>query len=188
MSKIYMISKRVGKLLVESFSHYDPKYRYNYWNCLCDCGNYTKVSTASLNRKKNPTRSCGCYRNEQIRKNKPWNLKPNGDANTWSLYLTYKRSSKKRNIKFNIEYDDFRILIKKDCSYCGVEPSQIHKKPETNGSCIYNGLDRVDSNKGYFIENVVTCCKTCNYSKRLMTKQEFKDWICRVYEHFARIT
>lgn len=30
------------------------------WNCICDCGNTTAVSSCGLRRKKYPVRSCGC--------------------------------------------------------------------------------------------------------------------------------
>ena len=44
-----------------------------------------------------------------------------------------------------------------------------------------NGLDRVDNNKGYTIDNVVPCCKRCNYAKNNQTPREFKEWVKKVY-------
>lgn len=34
------------------------------WACRCDCGNEVDVTLASLKRKKQPTRSCGCLRDD----------------------------------------------------------------------------------------------------------------------------
>jgi hypothetical protein len=45
----------------------------------------------------------------------------------------------------------------------------------------YNGIDRVDSTKGYFNENVVSCCKVCNRAKSNLSLDEFKEWISKVY-------
>ena len=57
------------------------------------------------------------------------------------------------------------------CSNCG------------SGDFVYNGLDRVDNEKGYTIDNVVPCCKHCNYAKRNRSVEEFIDWIAQVYEY-----
>ena len=47
----------------------------------------------------------------------------------------------------------------------------------------HNGIDRVDSSKGYTIDNVVPCCSACNYAKHEMSVSEFKEYITRVYNH-----
>ena len=49
-----------------------------------------------------------------------------------------------------------------------------------------NGLDRVDSSKGYTIDNVVPCCAICNTAKNKMTQKEFKEWIKTVYENYVK--
>lgn len=180
-----LIGEKFGKLLVVSFSHYNSKYRYNYWNCICECGKNTTQPTASLRRKKHPTESCGCYRKERASLLKPWRTThQEGDATSWSLFLTYKRSEKDRGIKFNIGYEDFKKLTSKPCYYCRIKPFAIHKKQNTNGDYVYNGLDRIDSDENYELDNVVPCCKNCNYAKRLMSSFEFSDWVRRVYKIF----
>ena len=35
-----------------------------FWDCACDCGNKVVVSSSCLTNKTNPTRSCGCLREE----------------------------------------------------------------------------------------------------------------------------
>ena len=45
-----------------------------------------------------------------------------------------------------------------------------------------NGIDRVDSGKGYVINNVVPCCKYCNIAKGEMSREDFLKWVKRVYE------
>lgn len=47
------------------------------------------------------------------------------------------------------------------------------------GKCIYcgeegGGIDRVDSSKGYTVENTVSCCSVCNTMKLDLSKE---DWI-----------
>lgn len=76
------------------------------------------------------------------------------------------------------------------CRYCGCAPYQISKSSNRTPSCvqawstyIYNGIDRIDSSKGYVKGNVVACCGTCNKAKLVMTQPEFLAWVERVYEH-----
>lgn len=44
------------------------------------------------------------------------------------------------------------------------------------------GVDRVDSSKGYTIDNVVPCCDICNRMKLDKDITEFFDTIKRIYE------
>jgi len=45
----------------------------------------------------------------------------------------------------------------------------------------HNGIDRIDSSKGYTIDNCVSCCTECNYAKHEMSVDEYKSFIQRVY-------
>lgn len=59
-----MVGARFGKLVIESF--YGSKDGERFWNCKCDCGNITRVSTGSLTS--GNTMSCGCIRIEKLLK------------------------------------------------------------------------------------------------------------------------
>ena len=52
-----------------------------------------------------------------------------------------------------------------------------------NGDYLYNGLDRVDNNKGYFEDNVVPCCGVCNKMKGTMKQEEFLNLIFQIYNN-----
>ncbi|MFA5048406.1 MAG: hypothetical protein WC516_05295 [Patescibacteria group bacterium] len=82
-------------------------------------------------------------------------------------FNTYKRVSKKRNKIFNITFEEFLSFWQKPCFYCGSEIETI-------------GLDRIDNNKGYELENVVSCCKRCNTAKSNMTYKEFIELCKRI--------
>ena len=47
----------------------------------------------------------------------------------------------------------------------------------------YNGIDRIDSNKDYTVDNVVSCCSECNYMKRTSSVNDFYSQVKRIYEH-----
>lgn len=53
-----LINKKFNNLLVEKKSY--TRNNNVYWECLCDCGKTTFVSTANLNN--NRTKSCGCLK------------------------------------------------------------------------------------------------------------------------------
>ena len=70
-----------------------------------------------------------------------------------SLYESLKNQFSDTTI-----YIDFmKEIISNDCFYCGAKHDEY-----------YNGIDKIDANGGYFIENIVTCCSICNYMKNTM--------------------
>jgi hypothetical protein len=77
-------------------------------------------------------------------------------------YTDYKKNAKIRNLDFIINYDEFCSIIKSNCYYCGI----LQNKG-------INGIDRIDSKQGYLNNNCVSCCKMCNYLKRVLDKDIF---------------
>ena len=45
---------------------------------------------------------------------------------------------------------------------------------------IINGIDRINNDIGYTIENSLTCCKICNYAKNTMSMREFIAWLEKI--------
>lgn len=77
-----------------------------------------------------------------------------------SCYNIYVNSARVRDYEFNMSYEEFIIFWQKPCSYCGVKIETI-------------GLDRIDSNFGYILGNVKSCCRWCNIMKSNYTEEEF---------------
>lgn len=143
-----------------------------FWKCLCDCGNHHVVDGGEL--RNGSTKSCGCLK-----------YKPYGEAAFNALYYSYKSSSNRRkngNFEFTIEKEKFKELTKKNCYYCGKEPSTIARGD--NGEYVYNGLDRVDNNIGYHLENIVPCCSECNFMKGAKKQEDFLNFIKRLIVHW----
>jgi hypothetical protein len=148
------------------------------WICQCDCGNIKTVETAFFNA--GHVKSCGCLHKEVMSKN----TLPNALSSFNKLYYMYKSKSKKRGHGFFLSRNDFRKLTKLNCFYCGIEPMQEYKMRKNSSPYIYNGIDRINSDGDYILNNCVTCCHTCNYAKRMMSVDDFKKWIRRVYVNF----
>lgn len=104
------------------------------------------------------------------------------------------------NCKFTSGYNDgnltinvFYQLTQLDCYYCGLQPSNksnvIVKKSsfftKLTSWFIYSGLDRIDNSRVHDYDNVIPCCKYCNYAKRDLTLNEFYDWINRLQKQKA---
>jgi hypothetical protein len=92
-------------------------------------------------------------------------------------YLTVVRTASRRSISWEITEEQWVKLSQENCYYCNSEPANMISEY----GFAYNGLDRVDSSKGYCLTNVVTSCKICNRAKSDMPQQEFYDWIRKAY-------
>jgi hypothetical protein len=108
------------------------------------------------------------------------------------LYSRYKKGAKKRKIGFELGLAHFIQLTKLNCFYCGIGPSTKTNPLLGSGysdeklslsSIVYNGVDRIDSNRGYRKDNVVTCCESCNVSKRDLNITEFFKWAKRLSQN-----
>lgn len=154
---------RHGKLLV--IEKAGRKGHKVYWHCRCDCGNYSEVTGYRL--RSGITKSCGCGMGYSL---------PPGEAMFNKTIDLYRRQAKRRGLVFEIEPDEFRSLTSSVCYYCGAEPANCQHPKDRNGEYRYSGLDRIDSNGGYILSNVVPCCRRCNIAKHTMTQQEFFDW------------
>jgi hypothetical protein len=180
MKALHLVDQRFGKLVVQSrLGNNGKNKKLVYWLCKCDCGKTIEVSTSNL--RGGVVKSCGCYR-EEFRKLKGKTAAIN------RLFGVYKSTAKHKNHEFELDKFQFMSLVTDRCSYCGVEPQNIEKPThydnrEEERWFTYNGIDRVDSSRGYTIDNCVSCCTTCNFAKRTMSKGAFLSWINRVYKH-----
>jgi hypothetical protein len=85
-----------------------------------------------------------------------------------SKFSQYRSLAKRRNISFLLTKDQFATFWQKPCYYGGNKPGH---EIETIG------IDRIDSSKGYSIENCVPCCFRCNIAKNDMNIQDFFQWV-----------
>ena len=179
-----------GRLTVISHAGKDHRNKH-LWLCVCECGNEKIVVSDNLSSGK--SNSCGCLKAEFLaRKGNQFGL--HDDRELALLKVQYHHIKKRNAVKgFSdvISFEVFSHLSKSPCKYCGLEYSkEIEDRISESGKqkrlsdhilrC--NGIDRVDSSKGYTDENSVTCCKHCNTAKNTMSEDDFYKWIKRVYE------
>jgi hypothetical protein len=110
----------------------------------------------------NDGRESWCRKCKHNNKQK-WYVKNKTTPN--SRYKTAISNSKARELEFDISLDGYSKLISQDCYYC-----QANIKGEMGV-----GLDRLNSNKHYTIDNVVPCCARCNICRNeYFTPEEWK--------------
>ena len=150
------------------------------YECRCDCGNIKYLQSNSLNAKRG-TISCGCKRHT----GKDMRLEY-GESSFNHLYAIYRKNAEKRNLEFGLSKEEFKELTSSLCFYCAAAPYRSHSSSGNGrnyGNYIYNGVDRVDNDSGYILENCVPCCYRCNSAKGKMSQEEFYNWINEVYEN-----
>ena len=147
------------------------------WNVECICG--TKKQVLGNNLKQGKTKSCGCSK-KGISIESFWKNEIN----------SYKRSAKNRNFEWNITDELAKEIMQFNCIYCGSAPSQNMSKAYLRRNITFkrNGIDRIDSSKGYIEGNVVSCCASCNYKKGSKTVDEFLDESLAIYNHSIKGT
>lgn len=169
--------QKFNYLTIIKFSHSDKRGRKWYFT-KCDCG-IEKVIMGSAMVSEN-TKSCGCY-NKSYRRE--LYLLPDNLGVKRTIYAQYRFHAIRRKIEFNLNEDDFIDLISKNCYYCDLPPSNVKKTKNYKEGFKYSGIDRVDSAMGYKKENCVPCCENCNKAKLAMSKEDFLNWIERVYNY-----
>lgn len=184
MNKLNLVGQKYNRLTV---LERDELSDSNSWICLCDCGNIKSIDQYKL--KSGHIKSCGCLNAEK----RLMRIKKMIDVNTkyTPREATAMRIWKRYNndILDNISFEDFLKLSQQNCFYCGSEPEACQNiagknssdEFRKNGNFVYNGLDRIDSSKGHMIDNVVPCCKHCNWSKSNRSFEVFCEWIKKAY-------
>ena len=169
---------------VHKFTAKDNKgYLRSYVKFSCkECDEVTTKRKEEYDRRGEFCRSCK-YKIYREKKAKEKTFEELEEISTKCLRGKLKIRYKKRNLTCDISLIDLLILFKKNCYYCGSEPDNCYyyKNKYNEHKFLYNGLDRIDSSKGYTIDNVVSCCKRCNIAKSDMEYDEFKNFIKKVY-------
>lgn len=138
------------------------------YKCLCECGNYTIVSTANLKNK--TTKSCGCYNRELKAERGRKQLYKDGLSNH-PLYPTWSSMKARCYNKNNNRYkhyggrgikvcDRWKNSFKNFLEDMGEKPSKNHS------------LDRINVNGNYEPEN----CKWATGSEQAINKRQITQY------------
>jgi hypothetical protein len=174
------------RTIANSRSHRDAARKLGY---KADCG------LSSNNKKKNvlykqfldkikPDLSHFCIRSKScIEGDKSYK----DSLNFERLYLNFKKQARRRKIHCDLSLEDYIIIVKQNCYYCNVRPTSKDVTTCTYKNKVkFNGVDRVDSNVGYLVENCVPCCYDCNIMKHTKSGDYFIKHCERVTKYQKR--
>jgi hypothetical protein len=167
----------------EMAKEYSHLRRESGWLCRCDCGVVKVIRTGNMLL----TKSCGCLVRETSAENGRKSgtlIKDREQFLAGRVANYYRANARNRGLDWLLSKEHVRDLILSPCHYCKVSSSNTFNTRNSSGeveSLSHNGIDRVDSSKGYVDGNVVPCCKICNTAKLNLTVDEFYDWVRRVH-------
>lgn len=173
-SRLYGPSDVNGKYRYNGVDRQDNDKGYIIENCVpcCRSCNFMK-GTLSVSKFLTHVNKINSYRlTGEYKEQKPIIDKPDIIA-VRPILWEYKKNARVKGLKFELSEEVFIKLTSGDCIYCGQVPGNKRHTQNKKRSYIYNGIDRVDSSKGYEKGNCVSCCSTCNYMKRRKTVSEF---------------
>jgi hypothetical protein len=169
--RMSLVGKVFGRLTVHSPADEDG-WKFS---CRCECGKEVVVRVGNLTG--GHTKTCGCSR---------FSRHTEHDVGLRKLYYRYTQAAKRRhNHRLEISLEMFRQLTSSPCHYCGSEPRLIMRSRSSHSEYKYNGLDRVDSTKGYSVDNVVPCCSWCNRMKLDLPLSDFIAHVRKIVEFSA---
>lgn len=97
------------------------------------------------------------------------------------LFQRSAKSARTRGIEYDLDPDFLDELLEKQdykCCYSGVKFGDSFTDKMT-----YPTVDRIDSSKGYFKDNVCLCSNLCNIMKHDLSVDQFKDLITKIYNN-----
>jgi hypothetical protein len=170
------IGEKFNDWEIIKFEGYNSEREASYWRCKCICGFETIKAGGDLRAGR--SKRCRICAGKKIRK-------PKSFVGQKQFLHTYKRNAKLRNYSWELSDEVALEISQKNCYYCDMSPSTIwYSNTKTrvtsealdNGKWICNGIDRIDNNIGYTLENSVPCCKRCNIAKSDSSVEEFITW------------
>lgn len=188
-NKIIKIEEEIGKIynyltVLKEGEPYKTKANYlsRRWIFKCICGN--EKSILPNNVFSGSIKSCGCMKKEvckkAIQKYYKEKYKTPVEDRLYGNYAYYWNIPKR---EFNISKERFIELVNSNCYYCGITPFLIRSNKTKSVNKPLNGIDRIDSSKGYIEGNVVPCCIHCNRAKMDRNIDDFKNWIKLIYNN-----
>lgn len=169
--------------ILEEFQKKYPDKTYWMYRCKCNCGEIFECRQTNIDKR------IGCQKCTARKSVTKRSIIEHNGIEQHGLklrkYKEYQKGALKRKLEFNLSFDDFLFLSSQKCAYCGeiphIYPGDLTYMQKDCAPWERNGIDRVDSKKGYSLENCVPCCEKCNYAKHDLSIDDFKNWIIKIY-------
>ncbi len=165
LKKYDLTGKTFGRLVVLERKGTD-KNRVSVWLCRCSCG--TELPVTGANLRHDVTHSCGCLQREKA-KEMGKDIARRRVTPIVAIRNKYINGARQRNIAFDLTENEVDFLVNKNCYYCDASP--------------LSGIDRINSNDYYHLDNCVPCCKKCNTMKMSLERDDFVEHVRKIAKH-----
>lgn len=142
------------------------------YSCQCSCGN--TAICESYNLRKGAIMSCGCMRRRTGSDSPNWK----GHGKIPLQYWTGVRiGAVKRGMEITVFIEDaWDLFLAQDCK-CAISGVALTFAGYNSGREQTASLDRIDSTRGYEIENIQWVHKDMQWMKGTFTQKEFLEWV-----------
>lgn len=165
-----LVGKQFGRLTVTAFAG-KSKRGQSLWRVKCDCGVEKVVRGYSLT---GGVKSCGCghpdYMKQALGKCK--------GALRGSLWCRIKSNAESRNIRVTISQQDAADMFESQRGICALSGEALILDAPLNKQTA--SLDRIDSSKGYEINNIQWIHKEVNKMKNNLPEKELFTWVDKI--------
>lgn len=168
-----LTGKQIDQLLVVDYDASIHQYQ-----CQCQCGNMTFRDYTSLMQ--SGTKQCWDCRNRMLSITK-W--KGYGEI-SMDKWISIKRSASVRNLEFEITMEQAWDLFESQNRKCALSglPLEFYSKKQDRAKTSAS-LDRIDSTRGYTIDNVQWVHKHINSMKMDLDEAQFIQLCSMVVHH-----
>lgn len=152
------------------------------WLCLCECGTEKVYSSDHLTRKKLPVKSCGCSKFISGEAHRDWKGHKGISGDWWYNHVLRERKQRTRKqIPVTVTKEEAWDLFLKQEMKCALSGLPI----EINGNSRNNtaSIDRIDSSRGYELDNIQWVHKDVNFMKRTYSQEYFIDLCKKIAEN-----
>lgn len=118
---------------------------------------------------------------ELERRKTNWAKRNESDPLQAMLY-SVRSGARNRKIVFNITLDDIIKTWDRHNGICYYTKIPMLKKWKS-GSPYQMSLDRIDSKRGYEVDNIVFCCQSINFAKSSYSEELFREFILAISKY-----
>lgn len=166
-----LIGKKFGKLKVLNISSKRKSIRYRYWVCICDCGTVKSIRSTHLTQ--GNVKSCGCDHHKRGKENCHWRGYQDIPSH---IFSGIRIQAKNRNIPFKITIKQMWNIFRKQKGKCALSGMRLYFNSSSRTKDGNASLDRVDSSRGYSLNNIQWVDKNINKMKNCLSEEQFLNF------------
>lgn len=141
-----------------------------HWVCRCDCGNEVEVRLDNLCDTSRKNKTCGCGRSGK--NSSIWKGCGDLSGEKWNQIIKAARS---RDLKVTVTIEEVWELYQRQDGKCALTGWDliIYKRGGSASRATTASLDRIDSSKGYTLDNIQWVHKWANIAKMALPQEDF---------------